>query len=134
MALRLTLKPNERIVVNGTLIRNGGRAGEIIIETQCRMLRESEIIREDEVDTPCKQIWMTMQVLHLADDPSEAHTLLFTQATELMKVMPSAAPYIAAMNSAIEEGHTHKAIKEIKRLVQHERELLEQNAEHSKVA
>jgi flagellar protein FlbT len=134
MALRLTLKPNERIVVNGTLIRNGGRAGEIIIETHCRMLRESEIIREEEVDTPCKQIWMTVQVLHLADDPSEAHTLLFTQATELMKVMPSAAQYIAAMSSAIEEGHTHKAIKEVKRLVQHERELLEQNMEHSKVA
>jgi flagellar protein FlbT len=134
MALRLTLKPNERIVVNGTLIRNGGRAGEIIIETHCRMLRESEIIRKEEVDTPCKQIWMTMQVLHLADDPSEAHTLLFTQATELLKVMPSAAPYIAAMSSAIEEGHTHKAIKEVKRLVQHERELLERTAERSIVA
>lgn len=134
MALRLTLKPNERIVVNGTLIRNGGRAGEIIIETHCRMLRESEIIREEEVDTPCKQIWMTTQVLHLADDPSEAHKLLFTQATELMKVMPSAAPYIAAMSSAIEEGHTHKAIKEVKRLVQHEREMMDRKHEQSNVA
>lgn len=134
MALRLTLKPNERIVVNGTLIRNGGRAGEIIIETHCRMLRESEIIREEEVDTPCKQIWMTMQVLHLADDPSEAHTLLLTQATELMKVMPSAAPFIAAMSSAIEEAHTHKAIKEVKRLVQHERDILDQQGLHSSVA
>src|SRR6195952_6043139 len=101
MALRLTLKPNERIVVNGTLIRNGGRAGEIIIETHCRMLRESEIIREAEVETPCKQIWMTMQVLHLAEDPAEAQTLLFTQATDLMKMMPTAAPYIAAMSQAI---------------------------------
>src|SRR4051794_26669256 len=109
MALRITLKPNERLVINGTLIRNGSRSGEILIETACRMLRESEIIHEEEVDTPCKQIWMTMQVLHLAEDPIDAHALLFAQATELMKQMPSSAPYIAAMSKALEENQTHKA-------------------------
>ena len=134
MALRLTLKPNERIIVNGTLIRNGNRSGEIIVETHCRMLRESEIIHEEEVDTPCKQLWMTMQVLHLAEDPTEAQILLFSQATDLIKMMPSAAPYIVAMSQAIEEQHTHKAIKEVKRLVQHERELMYQKHEHSNVA
>lgn len=134
MTLRITLKPNERLVINGTLIRNGSRSGEILIETACRMLRESEIIREEEVDTPCKQIWMTMQVLHLAEDPAEAQTLLFTQAADLMKVMPTSASYIAAMSKALEEGHTHKALKEVKRLVQHEREILEQKQNRSRVA
>jgi flagellar protein FlbT len=128
MALSITLKPGELFVINGTLIRNGDKAGKLFIETQCRMLRESEIIREEEVDTPCKQLWMTVQVIHLTDHPGEASTLLLSQAAEIVRLMPSAAPYIAAMNKALDEKQTHKALKEVKRLVQHERELRETQA------
>lgn len=126
MGLRITLRPLERIIINGALIQNGNRTGEFLIETQCKFLRESEIIREEEVDTPCKQLWMTMQVLHLADDPTEPQLLLFAQATELMKKMPTAATFIAAMSKALDEKHTYKALKEVRQLVFHERDLNEQ--------
>src|ERR1700712_1870630 len=126
MALRITLRPLERIIINGALIRNGNRSGELLIETQCKFLRESEIIREEEVDTPCKQLWMTMQVLNLAEDPADTQILLFKQATELLKVMPSAASFIAAMSKALDENYTYKALKEVRQLVFHERDLAEQ--------
>lgn len=134
MALRITLRPLERIIINGALIRNGNRAGELLIETQCKFLRESEIIREEEVDTPCKQLWMTMQVLHLAEDPAEPQILLFKQATELLKTMPSAAPFIAAMSKALDENYTYKALKEVRQLVFHERDLTEEKRNKSQVA
>jgi flagellar biosynthesis repressor protein FlbT len=122
MGLRISLKPWERLLVNGALIQNSDRKTDLYIETRCRFLRESEIIRESEVDTPCKQLWLTLQVLHLAEDPEAPHALLFRQATDLMTTMPSAAPYIAEISRALEEGATHKALKAVKLLVQHERE------------
>ncbi|GJD33607.1 flagellar biosynthesis repressor FlbT [Methylobacterium aerolatum] len=126
MSLSITLKPGELFVINGTLIRNGGKAAKLTIETQCRMLRETEIIREDEVDTPCKQVWMTLQLIHLSEPSAETQALLLSQIAEIAAMMPSAAPYVAAILAALDESHTHKALKEVKRLVQHERELAEQ--------
>ncbi|MDP4021344.1 flagellar biosynthesis repressor FlbT [Methylobacterium sp. NEAU 140] len=120
MALRITLKPRERLVINGALIRNGDRNGDILIETPCRFLRESEIIHESAVDTPCKQLWMTLQMIHLSEEPEAVFGLLFTQAAEILKAMPEAAPYVAEISRALEGKHTHKALKVVRRLVQHE--------------
>lgn len=134
MALSIVLKPNEYFVINGTLIRNGDRSTKLSIETHCRILRESESIREDQVDTPCKQIWMTLQVIHLSEEPSEAYTLLLSQIAEISKVMPSSAPFIAAIIKALDAKHTHHALKAVKQLVQHEREMLAQQGTRSNVA
>jgi flagellar protein FlbT len=122
VSLRIDLKPFERLIINGASIRNGDRRSSFIIETQCRFLRESEIIYEGEADTPCKKLWLTLQVLHLSDQPKEVEAQFFTQAMELMRMMPSGAPYLAEINLALDEGHTHKALKAAKRLVLHERE------------
>ncbi len=134
MALSITLKPNELFVINGTLIRNGGKGAKLHIETPCRMLRETEIIREDEVDTPCKQIWMTIQVIHLSDDPAQATVLLLSQIAELARLMPSSAPFIAAVMKALDEKQTHRALKEVKRLVQFEREMLDPQTDQADTA
>lgn len=134
MALTVVLKPNEHFVLNGTLIRNGDRSTKLHIETHCRILRESESIREEEVDTPCKQIWMTLQVIHLSEDPTEAYALLLSQVAEIGQLMPSAAPFIAAILKALDTQHTQHALRAVKQLVQHERELLEQEAGRTSVA
>lgn len=126
MALRITLKPYERMIINGALIRNGDRNHDFIIETQCKFLRESEIIREEEVDTPCKQLRMTMQVLYLAEDPSKYQALLLQQASEVLNAMPSAAPYISAMSKHLEAGQPYKALKEARLLANHEHTLASQ--------
>lgn len=134
MALNITLKPGESFIINGTLIRNGNKAGKLTILTPCRMLRETEIIREEEVDTPCKQLWMTMQVIHLSEDPQEAYALLLRQVSEVVSEMPSAALYIAAMLEALDQKLTHKALKEVKQLVWHEQELLDRQREQAIMA
>ncbi len=41
MALRIELKPQERLIINGALIRNGDRRSTFVIENQCKFLRES---------------------------------------------------------------------------------------------
>jgi flagellar biosynthesis repressor protein FlbT len=120
MPLRIELKPFERLIINGAAIRNGDRRASFLVETQCKFLRESEIITESEADTPAKRIHLTLTVLYLADDPRPAEDLFFAQGAELLTAMPDAAPYLVAIKDAVEAGEYHRAIKRGKDLVTYE--------------
>ncbi|ACL56484.1 flagellar biosynthesis repressor FlbT [Methylobacterium nodulans] len=124
MPLRITLKPHERLIINGAAIRNGDRAADLLIETQCRFLRESEIIRESEADTAAKRLCVTLQVIYLADNPAEVEDLLVRQSTEILRAMPSAAPYLLAIQDEVAARRYHRALKCGRDLVAHERTLL----------
>ncbi|MDP4005943.1 flagellar biosynthesis repressor FlbT [Methylobacterium sp. NEAU K] len=120
MPLRLELKPFERLIINGALIRNGDRRSTFLIETQCKFLRESEIITESEADTACKQIHLTLTVIYLADDPAQGIDLFFRQAGELIRLAPAAAPQMAAIAEAVETGEYYRAIKLGRKLIEWE--------------
>jgi flagellar protein FlbT len=128
MPLRLELKPYERLIINGALIRNGDRRSTFLIETQCKFLRESEIITETEADTACKQIHLTLTVIYLADDPASGIDLFFQQAAELIRLVPAAAPQVAAIAEAVEAGTFYPAIKLGRKLVEWESAALAQAA------
>ena len=110
MPLRLELKPFERLIINGALIRNGDRRSAFLIETQCKFLRESEIITESEADTACKQLHLTLTVIYLADDPAQGIDLFFRQATDLIRQAPTAAPQIAAIVEQLEAGEYYLSL------------------------
>jgi len=128
MPLRLELKPLERLIINGALIRNGDRRSTFLIETQSKFLRESEIITETEADTACKQIHLTLTVIYLADDPASGIDLFFQQAAELIRLVPAAAPQVAAIAEAVEAGTFYPAIKLGRKLVEWESAALAQAA------
>ena len=123
MALRLDLKPYEGFLINGALIRNGSRRTDFLIETECKFLRESEVIKESEADTPAKVLCVTLQVLYLADDRTEAEDLFTRQATEILRAAPALAPHLLAIQDEIAAKRYHKAIKRGRELVAVERGL-----------
>lgn len=124
MGLRISLKPYERLIINGASIRNGAKNTDFLIESHCKFLRETEIIHESEADTPCKKLCVTLQVIYLSDDPTEAENLFFKQAVEVLQIMPSAAPFMMSIQNELAEKRFHKAIKIGKQLVTHEGEIL----------
>ncbi|KQO89758.1 flagellar biosynthesis repressor FlbT [Methylorubrum extorquens] len=125
MALRIELKPQERLIINGALIRNGDRRSTFVIENHCKFLRESEIITETEADTVAKRLCVTLQFIYLADNPPEAEDLFVRQATEIMKASPSMAPYILAIQDELSARQYHRAIKRGRELIAYERQLLD---------
>ncbi|MEN3209978.1 flagellar biosynthesis repressor FlbT [Methylorubrum populi] len=131
MALRIELKPQERLIINGALIRNGDRRSTFVIENQCKFLRESEILTESEADTAAKRLCVTLQFIYLADNPPEAEDLFVRQATEIMKASPSMAPYILAIQDELSAHQYHRAIKRGRELIAYERQLLDHLAAHS---
>ena len=125
MGLRLTLKPYERLIINGAAIRNGDRPVSFLIENQCKFLRESEIMHESDADTDCKKLCVTLQVLYLVDDPAATIELFYAQARELMVMERRYAPYLMKIQSEIEAEQYYKAVKQGRELIAYERTLLD---------
>ena len=50
MGLRLTLKPNERILINGCVIRNSDRRQLLVIENHADIVREADLMGEEYQD------------------------------------------------------------------------------------
>ena len=123
MPLRIELKPNERLIIGNAAIRNGERRASFVLETSTKFLRESEIITEREADTPCKQLYVLLQMIYLVDRPFEAENEFAALATRIMQAAPSMAPRIAAMHAAVTDGRHYRALKLGRELIAYEQRL-----------
>ena len=70
MALKLTLKPGEKLVVNGAVLQNGDRRSSLVIQNRASILRERDIMRPEDADTPMRRIYFAVMMMYL-DDRSE---------------------------------------------------------------
>ena len=127
MPLKIELKPNERLIIGNAAICNGDRRASFVLETNTRFLRESEIVTESEADTPCKRLYVLLQVMYLVDEPFEAETSFMTLATQIMQAAPSMAPRIAAIHDATSSGERYRALKLGRDLIAYEGALYARN-------
>ncbi len=65
MPLKLSLKPGETFVVNGAVVRNGDRRGILLLETQARVLREKDLMRPEQANTPASQTYFAIMQMYL---------------------------------------------------------------------
>jgi len=124
MALIIDLKPQERIIIGGALITNDANRARLHIEGDSPILREKDIMREGEANTPCKRIYFTIQLMYLESDPSKLHEIFFQQIRDVQNAAPSTATFFMTINDHILNGHYYKALKEARKLMEHEKELL----------
>ncbi|WP_366657508.1 flagellar biosynthesis repressor FlbT [Fodinicurvata sp. EGI_FJ10296] len=66
MPLVLELKPKEKVVINGAVIVNDNRRSRLTISTFAHVMREKDILQEQEANTPAKRVYFLIQLLLLA--------------------------------------------------------------------
>lgn len=65
--LLISLKPNEKFLVNGTLLANGPKRSQIQVGNDVNVLRLSDAIHPDQVTTPLKRIYYSTQIILSGD-------------------------------------------------------------------
>ncbi len=125
MALIIDLKPSERVIIGNALITNDNMRTRLHIEGDAPILREKDIMREDEANSPCKKIYLTVQLMYLSNKPESLHNIYFDLARDIQNAAPSATFFFMKISEHIMNGEYYKALKESRNLVEHERELLE---------
>lgn len=130
MALKVEIKPGERLIIGESVITNDGTRARFFIEGDAPILREKDILRPEEADTPSKKIYLVIQMMYLSDDPRKHHNLYFEMIKDLQTAAPSTAPIIDTINNLLLTGAYYKALKSAKKLIAYEKELM-QNATSS---
>ena len=131
MALVIDLKPQEKILIGNAVITNDSQRTRLHIAGDAPILREKDVLHEDQINTPCKQIYFLIQCMYLARDPREYHESYFKLIKDIQAASPSAAKFLVEINEEIIGGVYYKALKLAKKLIKHEGELLEHAAQVS---
>ena len=126
MALKVELKPHERIIIGSCVITNTDQRARLLIDgDKLPILREKDIMTPELADTPAKLIYLAVQLMYISPEPEVNHGTYFNLIRDIVTVAPSAWPLIENINNSILNGEMYHAIKEAKKLVAYEKKLLD---------
>jgi flagellar protein FlbT len=124
MALKVELKPGERIILGECVITNADQRTRLLIEGEVPILREKDILTPELADTPARRIYLAVQLMYTSKDSSSYHEIYFKLVSDLVRAAPSTWPLVESINNHILAGEMYKALKDAKKLIAHETELL----------
>ena len=125
MALIIDLKPSEVIIIGTALVTNdAAKSARLHIEGDAPILREKDILREQDANTPCKKIYLTLQLMYLSPDPRPLHKIFFELVHDVQAAAPSTNALIAKIGEHLLNDRYYKALKEARHLIEYEKELL----------
>lgn len=125
MALKIRLKPRERVIIGGAIVTNGGAGCELIIGNKAPLLREKDIMNKEDANTPSRRIYYVIQLMYI-----DEHNLVTHHAAywKLVRDIVDAAPRTLLMINQVSEhilnGHYYKALKEARKLIEYEEEVV----------
>ena len=127
MGLKLSLKPGEKIAINGAVIVNGERRSEFIVENRASVLREKDIMRAEEATTPARRVYLPVMLIAL--DPAartEAFADFEKRLMEIAGVLsdPAGLSLCLKISAAVANGAYYKALGHCRTLIEFESERL----------
>jgi flagellar protein FlbT len=125
MALKVELKPGERVIIGDCVITNHDQRTRLLIEGSAPILREKDIMTAERADSPARRIYLAVQMMYTSRDPRTHHEVYFALVRDIIQAAPSTWPHIEAINNHILTGELYKALKEAKKLIAYEQELIE---------
>lgn len=125
MALVIDLKPGEKILIGDAVVTNDSQRTRLHISGDTPILREKDVMKEDEADTPCKKAYFLIQCMYMAQKPDMYHDKYFGTIKEIQHAAPKFSFIFLSINEKLIAGNYYKAMKEAKELIQLEQELIE---------
>lgn len=125
MALKITLKPNEKIIIGGAVITNGNSKNtDLIVENKVPLLRQKDILSEYDAKTPCSQIYFSIQLMYIDEENLLTHQQNYWRVVrELLQAAPSLTGHVDQINESILNGKYYQALKLAGELIDYEQEI-----------
>ena len=125
MALKISLKPHERMIIDGAVITNGSVSAELLIENRVPLLRQKDILTESDADSPGKRIYLVIQLMYIDEDKVEQYHLRYWELVkDFLKAAPSALNLINKISELILKCEYYNALKASSRLIDYEKEVI----------
>ena len=134
MALKITLKSHEKMILGGAVITNGPTKCEFVVENKVSILRQNNILSPEEAISPARRIYLAIQLMYV--DPSQLdthHKLYWHLVKEFIDAAPSSMGLMDRINEFIFNEQYYDALKLAKKLIDFEQEVIERVTECSEI-
>ena len=127
MALKITLKPGERMIIGGAVLTNGSATScDLVIENKTPILRQKDILTEEKANSPCRRIYYAIQLMYIDENNlAPYHKIYWDLVKDLAHAAPSTVGLIDSINEHILQRRYYPALKLTKKLIEYEKEAVE---------
>lgn len=124
MALKVELKPGEKLLVGNCIITNSDQRTRLFIDGSAPILREKDIMTSETANTPARRIYLAVQLMYIDGDTDKAQSAYNDLSRDFVAAVPSSLPIVDQINNEILTGSLYKALKAAQRLIEYEQDLL----------
>ncbi|HXQ51005.1 MAG TPA: flagellar biosynthesis repressor FlbT [Stellaceae bacterium] len=125
MPLTINLKTKERLIVNGVVVENSGPPAKLLIHNTAALLREKDILTEEEAQTPARRIYFAVQCQYLFPGKEELFLpIIYAFLREFAEAAPSAVTLVRDIHDHVEAREWYRALKSARQLIAREQEIL----------
>lgn len=124
MALKVELKPGEKLLVGNCIITNSDQRTRLFIDGRAPILREKDILTAETANSPARRIYLAVQLMYIEDDIGATRDQYFALVNDFLAAVPSSTELVNQINNEILTGQLYKALKAAQRLIEYEQDLI----------
>jgi len=124
MALKVELKPGEKLLIGNCVVTNSDQRTRLFIDGNAPILREKDILTSETADTPAKRLYLAIQLMYIDEGSDGARDSYLAMSKDFVTAVPSSLPIVDQINNEILTGSLYKALKAAQRLIEYEQDLL----------
>ncbi len=112
MPLKFSLRPGEKVIVNGAVIGRGEEPGTFYLYNKANFLRGREVMKEEQADTNEKKLYLAIQLLYLfPEDTAETSDKFETVLAHCQADRPDRAKEWDEVARFVRERDYYRALK-----------------------
>jgi flagellar protein FlbT len=127
MALRISLRDGEKMIVNGAVLRSVGRT-DLSIENNAAILRGRDLMSPEEANTPARRLYFACMMAYVDQGEINGHQDNIVRLVgDLMAALQSVEAKEMCINFAqkVATGQFYKALADCRWLINYETEALQ---------
>ncbi len=132
MGMRVTLRPEERIIINGAVVRNGGRTTTIVIDGEAQVLRERMVMHpETAAKSPSRHAYYLCMLAYIEPAREAEHKQAFvTWMAEIMDAFQSPQVKLLCVDALLAVGRREyfRALQLLRQVIEYEDQVLAEQA------
>lgn len=128
MALKISLKPGEKFVVNGAVLTNGDKRSAFVIQNRVSILRERDIMTEEQANTPAKRVYFAVMLSYLDSERVQSYYQTFVERmSDFMSAIDNPEIKLICVQISMDmmKGEYYRALTGCRKIVEYESKVLE---------
>jgi flagellar biosynthesis repressor protein FlbT len=125
MPLTINLKPRERLIVNGVVLENSGQMTKLLVHNNAALLREKDILTEEQANTPARRIYFAIQCQYLFPGKEDLFLpIIYDFLREFVEAAPSTQGLVQEIRDFVDADQLYLSLKSARVLMAREQEIL----------